>query len=434
MQCLEDHVRTHVDVTAAEGDDQIILLRVLDNVLGDILKGVDTHAALDLGTEVGVVDVVGVGLAYRQDLRDDRRVGDAQRLGEVIQQQRGAGEGVRLEHCPYLSKAHFHCGAEGRGQLGGMMCKVICNRDAARCAEDLKASVYAGELAQILRDLLGRRAQIMRGSSGGKRVVDIVSARNHQVDLTELFALVHQVKGLVSALDVVQIRGIVVVGFSETEGDHRERNVLDRVKDVLVVAVVDDQTRGQVTELVEALLDIVERFEVIEVIRINVGDDRDVRRQLQEGIHIFARLAYDDIALTDIAVTAEEGELAADDRGRIKARADQQLAEHRGGRGLAVGARDRDGAVVAAGHDTEHHTALDGRDALLFCGDYFRIILLDCGGVHDQLSALDILRLMSHVYGDAVAADAVERFALIAVGAREDEALAVQDLCQRTHA
>ena len=187
------------------------------------------------------------------------------------------------------------------------------------------------------------------------------------------------------------------------------------------------------TELVEALFDVVERFEVVEVIRVDIGDDGDVRGQLEEGVNILARLAYDDIALTDIAVAAEVGELTADDRGRIKARADQQLTEHRGGGGFAVRAGDRDRAVVAAGHDTEHHTALDGGDALLFCGNQFGVILLDCGSVYDQLRALDILRLMTHVYGDAVAADTVERFALIAVGAREDEALAVQNLCQRAH-
>ena len=99
-----------------------------------------------------------------------------------------------------------------------------------------------------------------------------------------------------------------------------------------------------------------------------------------------------------------------------------------------MGTGDRDRAVVAACHDAEHHTALNGRDALLLCGNQLGVILLDGGGVDDQLSALDILRLMTHVYGNTVAADAVERLALVAVGAREDEALAVQNLCQRTHA
>lgn len=434
FQRLEDHVRAHIDVAAAEGDDEVVLLRVLDDVFGDVLKGVDTHAALDLCAEIGIVDVVGVGLADRQDLRDDRHIGDTQRLGEVIEQESGTGEGVRLEYRPDLSKAHFHRGAQGRGQLCGMMREVVGYGDAARRAEYLKASVNACKFAEILRDLLSGRAEVMRGGSRGEGVVDIVSAGHHQIDLTQLFALVHEVKGLVRALDISEVRGIVIVGLSETEGDRRDGHVLDHVEDILIVAVVDDQARGQVTELVEALFDVVERFEIIQMIRVNVGDDGDERIQLEEGVDIFARLADDDVAVTDVAVAAEEGQLAADDRGRVKARADQKLAEHGGGRGLAVSARDRDRAVVSAGDDTQHDRSLDGGDILLLSRDKLGIVFFDSGGVDDQLRALDVLRLVSHEYGDAVAADTVERFAFVSVGACQLIALAVQDLRQWAHA
>ena len=94
---------------------------------------------------------------------------------------------------------------------------------------------------------------------------------------------------------------------------------------------------------------------------------------------------------------------------------------------------DSDGAAVAAGDDAEHHRSLDGGDALLLRRDQLGIILLDGGGINDQLCAIDILRLMSHENGDAVRADAVERFALVGVGAGELKALAVQDLRQRAH-
>lgn len=433
LKSFEDHVRAHIDVAAAEGDDEVILLRVVHDILGDILEGVNADAAFDLRAEVGVVDIVGVGFANRQDLRNDRDVRDAQRLREVVEQERGAGEGVRLEDRPDLAEAHLHRGAQCCGQLCGMMREVVGYRDALRRAEDLKAAVYAGELAEILRDLRGLCAEIMRAGCGGESVVDIMSAGDLQVDLAEQLALVHQVELFIRALAVSEVHGVVVVGFSEAEGDHRELYVFDRVEDVLVIAVVDDKPRGQVTELVEALFDIVERFEVVEMICVDVGDDGDIRIQLEEGIDIFARLADDDIALTDIAVAAEERQLAADDRGGIEARSDQRLAEHSGGRGLAVGTRDRDGAVVAAGDDTEHHRALDGGDAFFFSRNKLGVILLDGGGVDDQLSAFNVFSLMTHKYRDAVRADAVESLALIRVGAGELKALAVQDLCERAH-
>ena len=277
---------------------------MVDDVLCDLFKGVEADAALHLRAEVGVIDVIGVGLANRQDLGDDRDVGDRQRLGEVVQQQRGAGEGVRLEYRPNLAEAHFHRGAEGRGQLCGMMCKVVGYRDALRRAENLKAAVNAGELAEILRDLRRLRTEIMRTGGGGESVVDIMSAGNLQVDLAEQLAFMHQVEFFIRALAVPEVHRIVIVCLAETEGDHRDRDVLDRVEDVFIVAVVDDQSRRQVTEYVEALFDVVERFEVVEVIRVDISDDGNVRIELEEGVDIFARLAHDDIALTDIAVAA----------------------------------------------------------------------------------------------------------------------------------
>ena len=162
----------------------------------------------------------------------------------------------------------------------------------------------AGEFAEVFGDLLGRCAEIVRAGGTGEGVVDIVSARYHEVDLTELFALVHEVELFVRALDVAQVDGVVVVCFTEAEGDHRQGDVLDRVKDVLVVAVVDDQSGGQMTEFVEALLDVVERLEVVEVVGVDVGDNGDVGVELEEGVDVLTRLTNDDVALTDIAVAA----------------------------------------------------------------------------------------------------------------------------------
>ena len=295
------------------------------------------------------------------------------------------------------------------------MRKVVRDRDASRISEDLKTSVNAGEGVQILRDLSGSRAEIVCSSRCCERIVDIVSAGNLQRDITELFTLVHQIEFLVGALDISEICGIVVVGLSEAKGDHRQGDVLDRVEDVLVVAVDDQCAGGQVTELVERFLDIVERLEVVEVIGVDVEDHGDIRIEFEEGVDIFARLAYDDIALTDIAVAADEGQLAADDRGGIEARADQRLAEHSGSGGLSVSTRDRDTAVISAGDDTEHHTALNGGDALFLCCNKLGIVGLDSGGIYDQLSSVDVLGSVTHVYLDAVALDALEGVALVTI-------------------
>ena len=260
-----------------------------------------------------------------------------------------------------------------------------------------------------------------------------MTAGNLQADFTEFLALVHEVKGLVSPLDVPEVRGIVVVRLAEAEADHRQINAFNSLQHILVIAVDDETAGGQMAELVEALFDIIQRLEVVQMIRVDVEDDRDIRRQLEEGVHILACFAHDDVAVTDIAVAADEGQLAADDGGGIKAGADQHLAEHSGSGRLAVRTGYGDAAAIAAGDDPQHDAALDGRDPLLLRGDQLGIILLDCGGVNHQLCALDILGAVTHVHRYAVALDAVKGIALVHVRAGELKAFAVQDLGQRTH-
>ncbi len=98
-----------------------------------------------------------------------------------------------------------------------------------------------------------------------------------------------------------------------------------------------------------------------------------------------------------------------------------------------MGAGYRYGAVVAARDDAQHHRALDGGDAFLFSCDQLGVVALDGGCVYDQLGTLDILGAVTHMHGDAVALDAVEGLALVAVRAGELKALAVKYLGERAH-
>ncbi len=430
---FEDLIRAHIDVAAAEGEYQIAVLRVFLNIFRNLVEGVDTQAAGNLRAEIGVIDIVGVGFAHRKNLGDNRDVGNRQRLSKVVEQERGTAERMRLENRPYLFVAHFHRRGQRRGQLGGVVGEVVRYGDSSRRAENLKASVNARKGVQILRNLCGGRAEIMRGRRRSKRVVDIMPAGYLKRDVAELFALVHQVEFLVRALDISQVFGVVIVGFAEAERNHRQGDVLDRVEDILVVAVVDNHARRQVAEFVEGFFDIVKGLEVVEVVCVDIENHGDIGGQLEEGVDILARLADDNIALTDIAVAADKGQLAADDCRGVEARADQKLAEHSGGGRLAVRTRYRNTAVISAGDNAEHDAALDCGNSLFLCRCQLGVVGLYRCGIDDKLRALDIFGFVTHVYLDAVALDTVERVALIHIGAGQLKALAVQNLGERTH-
>ena len=98
-------------------------------------------------------------------------------------------------------------------------------------------------------------------------------AGDDQLHARELLALVKQVVLLVNALVGAEVDRAVVAVFAEAEGDLVELNVPDGVECILVVAVDNEQTRGQLSELLKGLLDVVEVLEVVEVVGVDVEDN-----------------------------------------------------------------------------------------------------------------------------------------------------------------
>ena len=66
------------------------------------------------------------------------------------------------------------------------------------------------------------------------------------------------------------------------------------------------------------------------------------------------------------------------------------MRDQRRGRGLAVGPRDRDAALVAH-HLGEHLRAVDHRDVASDCGRAFRVLDADRGGIDDDVGVGDLI-------------------------------------------
>ena len=101
-----------------------------------------------------------------------------------------------------------------------------------------------------------------------------------------------------NALVGTYVNRAIIAVFTEAEGDFFYVNVLNRVEGDLVVAVDNEQTCCLLGELVERLFDVVEVLKIVEVIRVDIEDNRDKRIELQEGVNVLARLADDNVALT----------------------------------------------------------------------------------------------------------------------------------------
>ena len=81
---------------------------------------------------------------------------------------------------------------------------------------------------------------------------------------------------------------------------------------------------------------------VVEVVGLDVGDDRAEGRQQQEGAVALVGLGDEDVAAAGVGVAARLGQVAADGERRMQPGVLQRHREHRRGGRLAVGAGDGD--------------------------------------------------------------------------------------------
>ena len=111
----------------------------------------------------------------------------------------------------------------------------------------------------------------------------------------------------------------------------------------VVVDAADEEPVGvdRVGELVERRGVGLVGPPVVEVVGLDVGDDRGVRPVDQEGAVALVGLGDEQVARALGGVDAGRGEVAADGVRRVGARGLERDGEQRGGRGLAVGARRR---------------------------------------------------------------------------------------------
>ena len=106
--------------------------------------------------------------------------------------------------------------------------------------------------------------------------------------MTEFFAVTAHVKRIKRAVLVGNIFGVIIVLFRETERDFcLFTDALHGGSGVLVVAVVNDRVGRHIGEFVEAVNQIVQRLEIVQVVLVNIQNDRDRRGKLQKRVHEF---------------------------------------------------------------------------------------------------------------------------------------------------
>ena len=191
--------------------------------------------------------------------------------------------------------------------------------------------------------------------------------------------------------------------------------------------------RNVLDEIAEGVLHRFVGVEMVEMLGIDIGDDDDVGRQLDEGAVGFVGLHHHPVAFAEMGIGAVGVDDAAVDHGRIEPAGVEQRGHQRGGGGLAVGAGDGD-ARFQPHQLGQHFGAPHHRQALGARGDQLGIILLDGGGHHHHVGAVDVLRLVADGDLDALVAQPLDVTALGDVGAGDGVAEINEHLGDAAHA
>ena len=101
---------------------------------------------------------------------------------------------------------------------------------------------------------------------------------------------------------------------------------------------------------------------MVEMLGIDIGDDRDGREQQQEGSVALVGLGHHVVAAAQANVAAARAQVAANRHGRIEPGFLQDESDQRGGGGLAMRAGDGHAQAHHAQQLAEHLGARDNRN------------------------------------------------------------------------
>ena len=360
---------------------------------------------------------------------------------EVVHVIAQAGEAVRLDHGDDPAGPHpFARGGQHRADFHRVVAIVVDHGHAIDLAHLGEAPLDPGELGEAgLDDTVGT-AHLGRDAHRGERVLDVVAARHRQLDpldpaVRSVAFADHRVEAVAAGErdDIlapdVGLGGKAIGHHAAIAhlGDHR-----------LDFGVIDAQHRAAIErhvfdEFDEGLLDRFEIAVVIEVFRIDVGDDRDRAVEPQERTVALVRLDHHPFAGAEPGVGAVGVDDPAVDHGRIDPAGIEQRGDHAGGGGLAVGPGHRDGPLEAHQFG-QHFRAADHRNALFEGFDHFGIVALDCGRCDDHRGIADVFGGMADHHLDPALAQSFDDIALGNVAALHGIAQVVHHLGNPGHA
>lgn len=144
-------------------------------------------------------------------------------------------------------------------------------------------------------------------------------------------------------------------------------------------------------------------LEEVQMVGLDVENDRDGGEEAQERVAVFAALGDDGVAVADAVAGVEQRQCAADHHGGVGVRSHEDVCRHAGGGRFAVRAGDAQGVAVAVHDRAPRLRTLKDRDAACDRAGDLGIVVVDGGGADDKIGIAEIVRRVTDGHGNASA-------------------------------
>ena len=266
-------------------------------------------------------------------------------------------------------------------------------------AKPLEAALDTAKRGEPGTHPLERHAKREAARNRGERVHHVMQPRNGQLDFAEHLVIeldledrpaalgpdVHRQQSRVARMNAVP---------DDLRGARRHQTVRARI-----VGTEHDGARWR-RELFERPVDVREIGVDVEVIRLDVRDDGDSRREREEGSVVLVGLDDEQSIRAIAKVAAPAANATADDAGGLERGRLQRLGGHDRRRGLPV--RSGDGHEIATTHGFPQRLGTaDHWNSELACTLKLGVRLRQCRGHHDSARAIDVRRIVAGADGDS---------------------------------
>ncbi len=193
----------------------------------------------------------------------------------------------------------------------------------------------------------------------------------------------------------MNVCGMVIRIIIGAKGDHGTFQVMGNFIRILNLPI-DNQTavlRQKLRKFPEGIPDIVQVPEKVQVIGLNIQDNADSGEKIEKTVGVFTGFRDKITGFSYTHIAPDILQYAADGQSGIQVSLEQNLADHGGGSGLAMGAADGNGHLVIF-HNLSHKLSPGEAGKLFFMGgNVFGIIRKNGAGKNHAIDGV------SHIFG-----------------------------------